>query len=74
MMRGVSTNAGDGADPFMLGPVYRRLGELYDRKGDRAHAIEYDTRFADLWKDADPTLQPWVTAARGRAQALKSGG
>ena len=74
LMRGVSANASDGADPFMMGPVYRRLGELYDRKGDRAHAIDYYSRFADLWKDADPQFQPWVTAARGRAQALKSGG
>ena len=70
LMRG-SSSAGFGGDPYMLGLVYHRLGDLYDKKGDRAHALDYDTRFVDLWKNADPELQPWVTAARARVQALQ---
>jgi hypothetical protein len=28
------------------------------QSGDRGKAIEYYTRFVELWKDADPGLQP----------------
>jgi hypothetical protein len=48
----------------------RRLGELYDAQGNTAKAVEYNVRFTDLWKDADPELQPMVRRAQDRLQAL----
>ncbi len=47
-------------DSHVLAATYRRLGELYQAKGDRAKARDYYSRFLDLWKNADPELQPAV--------------
>ncbi len=57
-------------DALGLGPSLRRLGELYETRGDKTRALEAYTRFLDLWKDADPVLQPAVTAARERVAHL----
>jgi tetratricopeptide (TPR) repeat protein/tRNA A-37 threonylcarbamoyl transferase component Bud32 len=51
--------------------AYLRLGELYEEKGDRGRAASYYRRFVDVWKDADPELQPQVNAARRRLAALQ---
>jgi len=48
----------------------RRLGELYEQRGDRAKAREYYGKFLDLWKDADSELQPAVRDVRGRLARL----
>jgi DNA-binding SARP family transcriptional activator len=48
----------------------QRLGELYEAAGDRANAIAYYDRFAELWKDADPELQPVVRDVRQRIARL----
>ncbi|MGH7497394.1 MAG: protein kinase domain-containing protein [Gemmatimonadales bacterium] len=53
-----------------LAPTYKRLGELYEARGDRKKAAEYYGKFVDLWKDADPELQPSVTEVRGRIARL----
>ncbi len=53
-------------DRYWLAPTLYRLGELYENVGDVNHATEYYGRFVDLWKNADPELQPRVTEARGR--------
>jgi tetratricopeptide (TPR) repeat protein len=46
------------------------LARLLDETGDtEAAAAEY-ARFAELWQDADPELQPLVEEARQRAAAL----
>jgi serine/threonine-protein kinase len=58
---------GDGPT---LAPSLKRLGELYEAKGDRKKAAEYYGRFVDLWKDADPELQPGVKEVRGRLARL----
>jgi len=58
----------DGA--LLLGPSYKRLGELTEQRGDRAKALDYYGRFVDLWKDADPELQPLVKDARARLARL----
>ena len=50
--------------------ILRRLGELYDERGDRDRAIEYYSRFIELWKDADPELQPAVQNTRERLARL----
>lgn len=60
----------NSADPFYLGGTYKRLGELYEQKGDRAKAVENYQKFVDLWKDADPELQPKVQAVRDKLRKL----
>ena len=52
--------------PFAL----RRLGDLYEQKGDRYAAIDWYSRFVDLWHDADPDLQPIVRDVRDRLARL----
>jgi tetratricopeptide (TPR) repeat protein len=50
--------------------LLRRLGELYEAKGDRVKAAEYYQRFVDLWKNADPDLQPQGVEIRQRIARL----
>jgi tetratricopeptide (TPR) repeat protein len=57
-------------DAFSLAPSYKRLGELYEAKGDRKKAADYYGKFVDLWKDADAELQPGVAAVRQRLARL----
>jgi len=57
-------------DGFSLAPSYKRLGELYEAKGDRKRAADYYGKFLDLWKDADPELRPAVTEIRQRLARL----
>jgi eukaryotic-like serine/threonine-protein kinase len=47
-----------------------RLGELYEQRRDRAKALECYGRFVDLWKNADPELQPMVRDVRARIARL----
>jgi tetratricopeptide (TPR) repeat protein len=49
---------------WFLAAGLRRLGEMYESKGDRAKAVEYYGRFVDLWKNADPEFQPLVSDIR----------
>jgi eukaryotic-like serine/threonine-protein kinase len=58
------------ADGMNLPAVYKRLGELYEERGDRAKAASYAAMFVELWKDADPELQPKVRDARARLVRL----
>jgi len=53
-----------------LGPTYKRLGELYEERGDTAKARDYYGRFVDLWKNADAELQPQVREVRQRLAKL----
>jgi tetratricopeptide (TPR) repeat protein len=53
-----------------LAPTLKRLGELYEARGDRKRAAEYYEKFVTLWKDADPELQPGVKEVRGRLARL----
>jgi len=50
--------------------VLRRLGELYEARGDRRQAKEYYQRFTDLWAGADLEFQPLVREIRGRIARL----
>ena len=61
-----------GTDATFLGPSLKRLGELYDAKGDRDNAAKQYARFVDLWKGADPELQKSVAEVRGRLAKLRS--
>ena len=58
-------------DGWDLARISRRLGELYEAKGDRAKAAAYYQKFVDLWKDADPVLQPRVAEVRQRLARLR---
>ena len=57
-------------DGLYLAPAYKRLGELYEAKGDRATAASYYSKFVDLWSGADPELQPRVRDVRTRLVRL----
>jgi tetratricopeptide (TPR) repeat protein len=66
-----------GADGFRLrvdadhlAATYQRLGELYEAKGDRAKARENYAKLLDLWKTADPELQPIMKDTRDRVARL----
>jgi tetratricopeptide (TPR) repeat protein len=50
--------------------AYRRMGELYEGRGDREKALEYYNEFVELWQEADPELQPMVQDVRERMARL----
>ncbi len=50
--------------------AFRRLGVLYDQKGDKQKALDYYGRFVARWRDADPELQPQVKEAKARMAVL----
>ena len=62
------------ADAWNLHWILRRLGELYEARGDRDAAAKYYQRFVTLWKDADPELQPAVADVRQRLLRLEGVG
>jgi len=63
-----------GADASWLARTYRRMGELYEARGNREKAVEYYGKFVDLWKGADPELQPAVSDVRQRMARLAGEG
>jgi tetratricopeptide (TPR) repeat protein len=59
-------------DVFYLAATYQRLGEIYEAQGDRKKAIENYLKLTDLWKNADPELQPIVEDAHARVARLSA--
>jgi len=59
-----------GFDRWFLAPTHKRLGELYEAKGDNARAVSHYTAFVNLWEHADPDMQPKVAEARTRMERL----
>ncbi len=57
-------------DQYSLAATYQRLGELYEAKGDRKQAVQYYLKLTDLWRTADPELQPIVRDAHARIARL----
>jgi tetratricopeptide (TPR) repeat protein len=57
-------------DPIRVPAIRERLGQLYEQMGDTAKAIANYHAFIDLWKNADPELQPRVADARRRLARL----
>jgi tetratricopeptide (TPR) repeat protein len=57
-------------DGIFLPGIHKRLGELYEVKGDRQQALSHYIKFADLWKNADPELQPKVAEVRAKIARL----
>ncbi|HKH93287.1 MAG TPA: protein kinase [Gemmatimonadaceae bacterium] len=60
-------------ESYFLPTVHQRLGELYEARNNRERALRNYRAFIELWKDADPELQPAVTNARQRVAALTRG-
>ncbi|MBA3342834.1 MAG: hypothetical protein H0T48_13490, partial [Gemmatimonadaceae bacterium] len=61
-------------DYAFMAPFHRRVGELYDARGNTQKAIPHYNAFLELWKNADRELQPKVTAVRQRVAQLRSSG
>jgi tetratricopeptide (TPR) repeat protein len=57
-------------ESYSLAPTLKRLGELYEQRGDRRRAADSYNRFVELWKNADPELQPSVREVRARLAQL----
>jgi tetratricopeptide (TPR) repeat protein len=64
---GLGRNAGEAT---VLGPTLRRMGELYEARGERDKAKDYYGRFVALWRDADSDLQPAVQDVKARLAQL----
>jgi tetratricopeptide (TPR) repeat protein len=60
--------------PGQLGPVLLHLGELHEEVGDPDSAADAYSRLVELWRDADPELQPRVEHAADRLRSLRGGG
>jgi tetratricopeptide (TPR) repeat protein/tRNA A-37 threonylcarbamoyl transferase component Bud32 len=60
----------DGNHALWYPLVLRRLGELHESLGHPDRAIDYYSRFVDLWQDADPELQTQVEEARAAVRRL----
>ncbi|HVZ47478.1 MAG TPA: protein kinase [Gemmatimonadaceae bacterium] len=58
--------------PTFIATTHRRLGELYEARGNIPKAAEHYRAFVDAWKDADPELQPQVKAVRDKLAKLGS--
>jgi len=61
------------ADAWLLGPIHKRLGELYEAKGNAKRAAAEYAAFVELWKRADPDLQPKVAEVRTRLERVRRG-
>jgi len=61
-------------EALTLAPTYRRLGELYEQRGQFDKARDYYGRLVDLWKNADPELQPIVRDVKQRLARLSAEG
>jgi DNA-binding SARP family transcriptional activator len=61
-------------DAIWRAVVLRQLGGLHATLGDTARAVSRLSQFVDLWKNADPELQPQVEQARRRIAQLRGQG
>ena len=66
-----------GGPPFLdanfRAGAHKRAGELYEARGDTAKAESNYAAFIELWRDADPELQPKVREVRERLIRLRRG-
>jgi len=59
-------------DLIYSGPVQLRRAEILERLGESSAAAAEYSRFLELWKNADPELQPLVAQARERLTRLSA--
>lgn len=64
---------GEGLDGISRPAIHERLGQLYEAKGNPGKAAENYRAFIELWKNADPELQPRLADARRRLSKLSTG-
>jgi tetratricopeptide (TPR) repeat protein len=57
-------------DPIAVPAIRERLAQLYEAAGNTDKAVENYRAFIELWKNADPELQPRVADARKRLARL----
>lgn len=62
------------SDAVELGWVMKRVGELYEIRGESAKAAAVYTRLLRHWRRADPELQPTIAEVRRRVNALGGSG
>jgi tetratricopeptide (TPR) repeat protein len=59
-----------GPDIFVPAAITEALAKMYDAKGNTERASSLYRDFIELWKNADPELQPRVAEARKRLAKL----
>ncbi len=59
-----------GQDGAQRALMLKRLGELYEARGDVANAARRYREFVQLWERADPRLQPKVAEVRRKLSRL----
>ncbi len=57
-------------DARFMAATQKRLGELYESRGDRVKAASHYAQFVSLWQRADPELQPSVQDVKRRLSRL----
>ncbi|HEV2129469.1 MAG TPA: tetratricopeptide repeat protein [Longimicrobiaceae bacterium] len=72
LQRYASFPAPSAYDLHYLAPSHLHRAEIYERRGEKEKATEHYRRFIELWKDADPELQPLVRQARERLRYINS--
>jgi eukaryotic-like serine/threonine-protein kinase len=58
-------------DALALAGAHKRLGELYEAKGEPQKAASHYAKFIKLWKNADPELQPHVREVKEKLARLQ---
>jgi tetratricopeptide (TPR) repeat protein len=58
-------------DAVFRAGILQRLGEMHEAKGNVDKALTHYNAFVELWKDADPELQPRVRDVRSRIERLQ---
>lgn len=56
---------------LLIAMCHLRRAEIHEELGERELAVHYYSRFVDLWREADPELQPMVERARDRLTSLQ---
>ncbi len=65
-------SANGTVDNDYLAGSYKRLGELYESRGDVEKAIARLEVFAEMWKNAEPELQPIVREVNTKLERLRA--
>jgi tetratricopeptide (TPR) repeat protein len=59
-----------GPDSDVPATTMEAVARMYEQRGDTNRAVQAYRDFVEMWKRADPELQPRVVAARRRIEAL----